>query len=103
MKNYDCPVCKTMANEWDAEGCKCWYCPTCQVTNHPNSTTCECKPQRTSTGDYIYRGHQILRGEIKQSFIVGLRGNNGHTRYRRFKTLKAACAYIDGIFVWHCA
>lgn len=39
---YDCPVCETMAHEWNAEGCKCWYCPKCMVTNHPQTTQCEC-------------------------------------------------------------
>ncbi len=53
------------------------------------------KPIRLITKDYVYRGRLVLRGEVHNSFIVGRRSNNGNYAYSRFKTLKAACAYID--------
>jgi hypothetical protein len=53
------------------------------------------KLQRNSVGDYIYKDTYIMRGEVHASWIVDIRGNNGHVRYKRFKTLKQACAYID--------
>lgn len=53
------------------------------------------KAQRTDTGDYIYRGERIMRGVIHGHWVVGIRGNNGVYRYGRFKTIKAACAWID--------
>lgn len=60
----------------------------------------ECKPEKTSTGDYNYRGFHIIAPHSEGNWVVGRRSNNGNTRYRRFKTLKAACVYIDGIFEW---
>jgi hypothetical protein len=53
------------------------------------------KLQRNSVGDYIYKDTYIMRGEVHASWIVAIRGNNGHIRYKRCKTLKQACAYID--------
>jgi 3-deoxy-D-arabino-heptulosonate 7-phosphate (DAHP) synthase len=53
------------------------------------------KPQRNSIGDYIYKDEYIMRGEMNSSWIITIRGNNGHNRYKRFKTLKQACAFID--------
>ena len=55
----------------------------------------ECKPEKTLTGDYTYRGVYIIAPHTEGNWAVGRRGNNGYTTYRRFKTLKAACAYID--------
>lgn len=60
----------------------------------------ECKPKKTVGGDYTYRGAHIIK--LSREYLVGHRGNNGHMRYRRFKTLKAACMYIDGTFDWAC-
>lgn len=42
---FDCPVCETMAHEWDTDGCSCWWCPSCKVTN-PQLNSCECGQSR---------------------------------------------------------
>lgn len=59
------------------------------------------KAKRTNAGDYIYRGEYVLRGEARKAFIVGRRWNNGNISYRRFQTLKAACAFIDTFTIGH--
>ena len=53
------------------------------------------KPQRTNTGDYIYRGQWVMH--IKNEWVVNRRFNNGWTRNFYFKSLKGACAYIDKV------
>jgi hypothetical protein len=54
------------------------------------------KPVKFITGDYAYRGIFISRPRYYENkWSVDRRGHNGHIIYTRFKTLKAACAYID--------
>jgi hypothetical protein len=53
------------------------------------------KPVKFITGDYCYRGIFISHPRHEGKWSVDRRGNNGHIIYTRFKTLKAACAYID--------
>lgn len=43
---YDCPICETMAEEWNSDGCECWWCPSCKVTNHTETTHCECGKEK---------------------------------------------------------
>jgi ribosomal protein L40E len=37
---WDCPVCETMADEWGADGCSCWWCRSCKATNPEGDNQC---------------------------------------------------------------
>lgn len=36
----DCEVCETNAEEWGADGCSCWWCPSCKATNPAEGSAC---------------------------------------------------------------
>lgn len=53
------------------------------------------KAYRLILGDYRYRGVLIIGKGTTTYYSVGRRCKNGNYAYRRFSTLKTACAYID--------
>lgn len=53
------------------------------------------KPTKNSLGDYDYRGMYIMRGYAPRIFFVARQYKNGRVDYTQFKSLKAACAFVD--------
>ena len=79
---FECPTCRTMANEWGADGCSCWLCSACNTTNpegenecrHCRTTFCyDCgcvivpvDDEREWAGDHVAGCFWAYRGEWKK-------------------------------------